>query len=393
MKKVVSRGALAGLCALLSGCWVQAGFDSGRTNWNNGETGITSGNVSQLVPSWDTALPNPVAVQAPVSANGGVYVTAGGQVAGLDADTGDLRWTHVLDQQAGAGVPLWDKGTVQIPVQFGSSGGWFSYKATDGTRLDGEFGTEIVTDLGVHDERIVKMVGDIVPGLGYARVDWTFSPYVIFSFPGSSPGRYAFVGDRIMWSLGSQAAGYSAACPDYPPPAPPGTGCAPDWQHNLGGIPVGPTAIGDDQVVYTDSTGTITVLDAATGTVLWTAEAGATPLQRAAVADGTILVGTGDGRLLAYDAASCAATTCTAAWEAALGGAVNTQPAVAGDVVYVAGGNEIHAFALAGCDAATCTPLKTLAVGSPVTGGPIVDDGRVIAGTQSGHVMAWSLPT
>jgi outer membrane protein assembly factor BamB len=392
MKTIVSTGVLAGLCTLLSGCWVQAGFDSGRTNWNDGETGITSGNVSQLEALWDTTLPDPVTVQTPVSANGGVYVTAGGQVAGIDADDGDLRWTHVLDQQAGAGLPLWDKGAVHVTAHLGSAGGQFSFKDADGTVLGGGFGTEITTDLAVHDGRIVEQTGDIVPGIGYARVNWTFSPYVIFSFPGSSPGRYAFVGDRIMWSLGSQAAGYSAACPDYPPPAPPDTGCAPDWQYSLGGIPAGPAAIGDDQVVYTDSTGTVTVLDAATGALLWTAEAGATPLQRAAVADGTILVGTGDGRLLAYDASGCGGATCTATWEAALGGAVNTQPAVAGDVVYVAGGSDIHAFALGGCGAAACTPLKTLTVGSPITGGPIVDDGRVIAGTQAGHVMAWALP-
>jgi outer membrane protein assembly factor BamB len=393
MRRVVTTVGLAGLCALLSGCWVQVGFDAGRTSWNEGESTITSENVAELVPLWDTEIPGGSSLTAPVSANGRVFVTgAGVQVAGLDAGDGSLRWTHEINPEANVEAALWDRGAVLVPANVFTNGGLFKINGNDGRRISGDFGINLVTDLAHHDDRLASMIGDVAPGFGFASIGWKYSPYLFFSFPGNTPGRYAIVGDRIMWSLSSEALGFSPACPDYPPPAPPDTGCAPDWRTDLGAFPAGPTALGEDQVVYTDASGTVTVLDTATGAVQWTAEAGATELRRASVAGDTILVGTFDGRLLAYAAGGCGAATCTPLWEASLGGAANGAPAVGGDVVYVGVGHEIQAFALDGCGATLCGALTSLTAATAITGGPIVDDGRVIAGTAGGHVMAWALP-
>ena len=46
-----------------------------------------------------------------------------------------------------------------------------------------------------------------------------------------------------------------------------------------------------------------------------------------------------------------------------------------------------------GCGGSPCSPLVTVSVGSEVTGGPIVDDGRLIAGAADGQVVAFGLPT
>jgi hypothetical protein len=50
------------------------------------------------------------------------------------------------------------------------------------------------------------------------------------------------------------------------------------------------------------------------------------------------------------------------------------------------------AFPAGGCGAAACDPLATLDAGLPVTGGPVVDDGRVVVGTERGRVVAFGLP-
>jgi outer membrane protein assembly factor BamB len=105
-----------------------------------------------------------------------------------------------------------------------------------------------------------------------------------------------------------------------------------------------------------------------------------------------ILVATTDGRLVALPADGCGAPTCASTWEAPLGGAPTQAPAVGGDVVYATAGSRILAFPAGGYGAAICDPLVTLDAGLPVTGGPVVDDGRVLVGTESGRVVAFGLP-
>jgi hypothetical protein len=96
-----------------------------------------------------------------------------------------------------------------------------------------------------------------------------------------------------------------------------------------------------------------------------------------------------------FAATGCGAATCPALWEGMLAGNATTAPVVGGDVVYVGvAGRKIAAFGLDGCGAATCSPLTTASWVWPeeVTGEPIVHDGPLIAGTDSGHVIAFGLP-
>lgn len=397
MRRVLSTLSVRLLCAVLSGCWVQQGWDAGRGNWNANESTITSGNVEQLVQLWDTAVPEATYLNLPVSANGVVYVTAvSTRVAALDAADGTIRWTRDIttelpDFVANLDSPLWSKGSLLVPANVYNRGTRFTLDTTDGSTISGgSYGTRAISSLAMKDDVQAALATEVHPGLGLAEIPWKYKPTLVFTFPGSSPGYYAIVGERIMWSFGTNALGFSAACPSYPAPFPPG-GCASDWSTPLGAGPSGPAAVGDDQVVYADSSGTVTVLDAATGAILWTAETGSPITKRPAVAGDSILVATEDGRLVAFPAAGCGAATCTALWEGTVGAAPATQPLAGGDVVYAAAGSEIRAFALDGCGAATCAPLTTLVADSTIRG-TIVHDGRLVATTTGGHVTAWALP-
>lgn len=67
---------------------------------------------------------------------------------------------------------------------------------------------------------------------------------------------------------------------------------------------------------------------------------------------------------------------------------------VAGDVLY-AGTKDgrIVAFRAAGCPEAVCAPLLDVDLGGgAIVAGPIVVDGRVIAGTADGQLVAFGLP-
>lgn len=405
MRRVVSTLALALTGALLSGCWAQKGFDAGRTFWNPSEATITSGNVGQLVPAWDVALPGATNVGTPVSANGAVYVTTSSDdAAALDADDGGVRWTRDLTDARGSDVgdPTWSRGSLLVPQNTPPP-----FPTFNGTgrilHLDVRTGSTATTSHSVEG-----MVGDVADaddvlsvwgyrtnnrpgGIWEADIEWKFRPAVGAPLAsGGSAGGYAIVGERILWSQGNGALGFSAACPDYPSGTPI-SGCAPDWMTALGtGSLTRPAAVGEDQVLYGDSSGGLHILDVATGAVAWTGQAGSGLAGNFVVTDDVILVATKDQRLLAFPANGCGAATCSPLWDAALGAGTH-RLAAGGDVVFVAAGAEIQAFAVGGCGAATCAPLAPLVAGSEITGGPIVHEGRVVVGTAAGHVTAWEL--
>jgi outer membrane protein assembly factor BamB len=201
------------------------------------------------------------------------------------------------------------------------------------------------------------------------------------------PADYAVVGDRVAWSDGGNGAlGFSSQCP------PRDGGCGPDWTTDLGGAVGNATARGADQVVYTDSSGTLSVLDMATGAVAWQAAVGGGTLTQATVSPASILVGTEAGMLVVLPADGCGAASCTPLWEGTVGGSARFVLSV-GDVVYVATAEgTVAAFDATGCGAAVCDPLVTVDAGSPITGSPIVHQGRLIVGTADGSLAAFGLP-
>lgn len=62
-------------------------------------------------------------------------------------------------------------------------------------------------------------------------------------------------------------------------------------------------------------------------------------------------------------------------------------------MVYATAGRQIAAFPLDGAGTPDTSPLVTVSAPDTITGGPIVHDGRLIAGTESGHLLAYGLPT
>jgi outer membrane protein assembly factor BamB len=392
-------GAIAALVlgTTLAGCWGQPGYNAGRTNWNKHEKVLRSDNVHLLTRAWE-AYTSGTNVQAPISIGGVIYVTTdSGRVAAFDAGSGAIRWQRDFhDGRVAAapvfGNPAWHDGELLVPAMFQGKGGLLKLDPADGSTVGGGLDGEATRSVGVADGQIATMAGTVTPsGFGTAHIDWKFQPAAMLS-PGTDTGSdFAVVGERVMWALGTAAQGYSAACPAYPEGSPV-TGCAPDWSTDLGARPTTPAAVGRDGVVYVDDSGTITVLDAATGTVRWTGEVGAQVAHAPAVARGNVLVSTNDGRLVAFAAAGCAASTCPPLWEGTLAANAATAPVAGGDVVYVGmGDRQIAAFDLDGCGADTCSPLATVWVGD-LSGGPIVHDGLLIAGTNDGNVIGFRLP-
>ena len=402
MRRIGSALTALALGATLGGCWLQPGYDAGRTNWNASEGWLDAGNVGLLAEVWDTQVPSATGVNAPLAFGGAVYATTtSGDAAAIDDATGTLRWSRdFYDEPSGfapsLSAPAWHRGALWVPGAVYRFGGLLQLSPADGTTVSGGFGGNPTGAVSVADDQVASLSGTFnSSGFGLASVVWKYSPTILYTLSGSVPGSdFAIVGDRVLWSQGPQALGFSPACPPQPPEIPIG-GCAPDWATDLGGgRPTSPAAVGPSGVVYADATGTVTVLDVVTGAVQWTAELGAATSVAPAVAGDAILVATDDGRLVALPAAGCGAATCTPVWEASVGGTPATAPVVGGEVVYVATtAGDVAAFPLGGCASPPpCAPLTTVSAGSRVTGGPIVHDGRVVVGTEDGRLVAFGLP-
>lgn len=389
MRKI---GALAGALALgttLSGCWEQPGFDAGHTNWNPGESILTPTTVDDAVELWsyDTG-DDPVT--APLSVSGKVFAgDATGPLkgaVGLDAATGDLLWSTSSDQLPDAVLSdlAYLGGNLHLSWSQLTFGGFITINSSTGALTSaGGAGGNGNTDVAVVDgQRVVRGGGQnrFFPG---QFATWVLGPrcdarYIApFGDPNGGTA-FAFVGTNLMWSFGTEARGFrdcDTATRAY----------VTTWATGLGGTPTGVAAAGPDGVVYLDDTGTLTRLDATTGASQWTAEVGA-GATGPTVADGKVLVTTADGRVVAY-----AADTGAQVWEARLP-ATGSQVVAGGEVAYVAAGTDVVAFAVDGCGAASCSALATLPVGGTVSGGPIVDDGRIVVGTSDGRVVAFGLP-
>lgn len=160
----------------------------------------------------------------------------------------------------------------------------------------------------------------------------------------------------------------------------------PLWAAPTDGVAARVVIAPDHTTLYTGTTaGTVYALDATTVAVQWTVSVGAPVTASPALADGILYVPTGDGRLVAVDAAG------TPLWEAATGSAIGVQPAVAGGVVYTGSDDgSVDAFDTAGCGAATCTALWSAETGSRITGAPAVSNGRLYVGTADGRLVAYT---
>jgi outer membrane protein assembly factor BamB len=391
-RRVFGAAVAAGLAVTLSGCWVQPGFDAGHTRYNAAETVITSANVSTLAPQWSVDVGSGP-LQEPLSVNGRVFALGtDGDASGphravaVDGASGDLAWSTVLTQADGFLVadPVYLDGNLAVPYRSFSIGSIDTISAATGAPVDDAPNGSANWALAVVDGELVTTsfsYGSIYPTPFQYRVDGPCNASVS-GLVGQQPQPrrdFAFVGTDLMWNRGPAAAGYVNCNP--------ATGqFGGQWETPLAGEPTSVVALGDDDVAYTDDSGTVTALDSSSGTVNWTldVEAAAAPTAYAA---GSLFVTTADGRLVALNAATGAVR-----WEVAVTGpAVVT---VAGDVVYAAdtATGAIRAFARDGCGATTCPELGTIPVGAPLSAGPVVDDGRLVVGTTDGRLVAYAPP-
>lgn len=386
MRRLRTVAATLALGTALSGCWLQSGYDAGWSNWNPQETTITAANAAQLEEVWSYQLAGGGSVHELLSDGNQVFglIGLGNSVrgVGLGLGTGEHRWT--FDPGTDVLYPLTLTKPVYVDGHLVAAYNNIdirTFQLSEGGRvvIDPATGqlVEFTDDAGVGVLSQLAVHGSLVR-VGAQRVDWECD---VTRPSAASP--FAFVGLTVAAATGSQAHGYRDCDPT--------TGVwGSIWTTDLGGTASAVAAVGgSDAAVYLDSNGRLSLLDAAIGAIVWTAETGgATGLT---VADGRIIVRdtTGD-RLLAY-----AADTGTLLWEAPYIADDTRLPIAGGDVVYmpVLTANQWHVVAF---DLDDGTQLAGLPVGSTageqITAGPIVAGGRLVVGTSSARVVAFGLP-
>ncbi len=401
--------AALGLVAA-SGCWLQTGFDAGRSGTNGAETTITSATVGDLAVAW--SVPAGVRPHEAVVNGGTAYVRAGGSVRALDVATGAERWAVTLDGGAGAafaGNRLWVPKSgdacslVALDPQTGATLGGTQMGGNPLPSTDESFSACAATD--------ALSYGSVV-GASWAYVASAIAPRGCFPDPVWQSGAGVHFenadGTGSAWNSG----GLTTGCGSPPIPALPTT-LSSDGSvtyelsgtslvRHLGGsdlplpaapgfVPV-PTLAAGGRVVLTTTDGGVVVLDAATGAVQWSGTFGTSASVPVAVTPTTVFAADGAGTLAAFPLAGCGAATCVPDWTATTAGAATARPSVGGDVVYVGGADGgVTAFAAAGCGAATCGPLWSDNVGSPVSGSPVIDQGALYVGGAT-TLTAYRLP-
>ena len=386
MRRFRLAAAALVLGTTLSGCWMQPGYDVGRSNWNPNETAITAANADQLTEVWSYSTGGPVFEL--LSSGGDVFALSEsptGVGVSLDLATGAHQWTY--SRQVGSilyGLGLsnpvyvdgrieaaWNNITIRPFNVF--PGGRVVIDAATGEELEFSSGADaVVTQLAVN-VTLARGLLHVAP----RQVDWLCDAVLEAGGP-----EFAFVGLGLAWSAGSVAHGYRDCDP--------GTGqWASTWTTELGGTPTEVAAVGTDAAAYLDSGGTVSVLDATTGAIRWTAALGAGS-GGLMVADGKIIVRDfAGGRLVAY-----AADTGAPVWEAPFTSDVAYSPAAGGDVVYLPVRSlTTNESAVIAYDLHDGTQLANLPVGPrSILADPIITGGRVLVGTDDGTIVAFGLP-
>jgi outer membrane protein assembly factor BamB len=163
----------------------------------------------------------------------------------------------------------------------------------------------------------------------------------------------------------------------------------------------GPTHSGLNPAETAIGTGNVASL-----TTAWTALTGNGVYSSPAVAGGAVYVGSVDGKLYVVDAAgvtNCSSgppRTCSPLWTAATGGAVRSSPAVANGTVYVGSDDgKLYAFDAAGvfnCSAGpprTCLARWVTTTAGTVRSSPVVSNGVVYVGSDDAGLYALNATT
>ena len=125
----------------------------------------------------------------------------------------------------------------------------------------------------------------------------------------------------------------------------------------------------------------------------WTAATGGPiSFSSAAVADGVVYVGSGDGNLYAFPASCAGDATCTPLWHGTTQSSIHSSPTVSGGVVYVGSDDRnLYAFpAACGTGDATCKPLWHGTTQNDIyPSSPTVSGGVVYIASNDGDLYAF----
>jgi outer membrane protein assembly factor BamB len=425
----------------LSGCWPVPGQSPDRTSHNPVEAGLTPATVGELTEAWRTDAFGFLAASDPVVSSAGVHLVLGGCGLATHRFTdGELLWisdpSSVCSSQpqgwelvqqfsppfAVGNRVMWgwwgvmDNGPSPPPPTFFGGTEHHDVATGDTPAIPEPPGTIIA---GVRGDTVASTsvrVLTVEPPLPPVPTSW-FANGRITVGPLSDPaawrtfdtsgGTLPTLGTDAVFQAGTgtlattpgdTASGQAVRAFSLTEPRP---GCGgpavsllmecPLWATPVDGVAHEVVIAPDQGAVYAGtSAGTVYALDATTGAVQWTAAVGAPVTAPPALADGTLYVPTGDGRLVTLDAAGCGSSTCSPSWEASTGSPVGVQPAVAGGVVYTGSDDgSVDAFDAAGCGAATCPALWSAETGSAITGAPAVSSGRLFVGTANGQIVAY----
>jgi outer membrane protein assembly factor BamB len=406
------------LSAALSGCWLQPGWGPSRSGHNPFEEGLTIDNVATLSRAWSVTVGNGPVLDPAVSPHG-VHTVAGHFVGTNRLRDGAPLWSaqvlppdvpgrpsHVAAPSVRNDQVLVATSLYSLPTLLEPGYGIFAYDASSGAG-----GTHLQV-IGSDDS--VTVAGDALVTTDRFLVEDDLSPVIFIGLEDladpsrtwravravMSPGdgrtvTSAAVGDDwVVYGFNRSIEAYARAHPTICDPEDP-IACYPDWVRGVAGDPTPPVLSDDGRTVFAaDTGGRVWALDAADGSVRWTAVLGGqvVPQFRAAptVGDGWLYTLSTDGRVYVFDADGCGSGTCPPVWAAAavfnLG---SKQMTLAGDVLYVVSSGAIQAYDASGCGAAVCAPLWTGFAGSSITGGPVVAFGTLLVGTADGHLIAF----
>lgn len=412
--------AALGVVASAPGCWLQAGFDSGRTAYNDRESTVTAANVAGLEVAWTASVGATRAREAIVD-RGTAYVRTAGGLTALDVSTGGTRWAAAA--LPGLAIPAIVTGQLVVP--------------TDGTpchavTLDQSSGAVVATrNAGLLDDGLWCAAADalvvgsrlIVPfqgaggricayhqgfpvpeswdDVGFSMLDYASQPvddasaynrasagcgYINLPPPPVDPLPTSVgTSGELLWPSDPLAATTLSASPiDCV------TSCPTTWTVAAGDgastIPAVALAGGSWALA---SQGALSVVDGTSHSVTWSAALGS--VVSLAATPTTLYAGMSDGTVAAYPVAGCGGSTCGPSWTAALGGSADWLSA-GGDVLYAGAGTEVAALPAAGCGAATCPSLWSYDLGAAVSGRPVIDGGTLVVSSDDGSVTAFRVP-
>jgi hypothetical protein len=423
---VVRVVLVAVLAVVTQGCWLQTGFDAGRTGSNGGEATVTAANVADLETRWTATVGGPA--REAVIFQGRAFVPGAQDLTALRLGDGAEQWSgccgghgpaviggqlrvaavdtdacHMLsvDPATGASIPL---------ATFGPPLPGFAGGCTPGDVL--AVGSQALAPWDV-------FVGPVPagppgpcnrgeslfvagPGVSSVDVDTTDVwdrievlsictstgnlPPIPASTPISSNGQLVF--EPHVLTL--DALPLDCTVPD----------CPPAWTADISGAVrsgariVGPAVVlGGGDLALATSDGHVVVVDGTSHLVEWSSDALGAPLDQPLAATATTVYATAtDGTVAAFPAGGCGAGTCAASWTATLASRASARPSVGGDVLYVGSADgTVTALPAAGCGAATCTGLWTGTTPAEITGAPAIFAGTVVVGSADGTVTAFAL--